>query len=71
VYTSLICSLPILEPERHLGVTENPERCDECCFFFIVNGEVDLGGRRTLIGVMEVLDEHGTQLKLGVNGSLG
>jgi hypothetical protein len=42
VYTFFICSSPVLEPERHLGVTENPKRRNERCFFFIVNGEADL-----------------------------
>jgi hypothetical protein len=42
VYTFFICSSPVLEPERHLSVTENSERRDERHFFFIVNGEADL-----------------------------
>jgi hypothetical protein len=42
VYTFLICSSPILEPERHLGVTENHKRRNERCFFLIVDGEADL-----------------------------
>jgi hypothetical protein len=42
MYASLICSSPVLEPECHLSVTENPERCDERYFFFIGNGEADL-----------------------------
>jgi hypothetical protein len=34
--------LPVLQPECHLGITEDHKRCDERYFFFIVNGETDL-----------------------------
>jgi hypothetical protein len=37
----LISCSPILQPECHLGITENPKRCDERCFF-IINGKADL-----------------------------
>jgi hypothetical protein len=42
VYTLLICSSPVLEPECHFSVAKDPERCDERCFVFDVNGEADL-----------------------------
>jgi hypothetical protein len=42
VYALLICSSPILQPEGHLGVTENPERRDKGCFLFIICGEANL-----------------------------
>jgi hypothetical protein len=42
VYALLICSSPILQRKRHLGITENPERYDEGCFLFVVYGEADL-----------------------------
>jgi hypothetical protein len=42
VYTFLICSSPVLKPERHLSVTENPKQCNERYFFLVVNGEADL-----------------------------
>jgi hypothetical protein len=38
----LISCSPILQPECHLGVTEDPKWCDEHCFLFIINGETDL-----------------------------
>jgi hypothetical protein len=36
----------------------------------LLDGLEGLGSRQTLIGALEVPDEHGTQLVLGVNGSL-
>jgi hypothetical protein len=38
----LLGRFPILQPECHLGVTEDHKWCDEHCFFFVVSGEVDL-----------------------------
>jgi hypothetical protein len=37
----------------------------------LLDGLEGLGSRQMLIGALEVLDEHGTQLFPGVNGSLG
>jgi hypothetical protein len=42
VNTLLVRCSPIFKPECHLCVTEDPERCDERCFFFIVNNKADL-----------------------------
>jgi hypothetical protein len=42
VHTLLVCSSPVLQPEGHLGVTENPERRYERCFLFVVCGEANL-----------------------------
>jgi hypothetical protein len=35
-----------------------------------IDGLEGIGSRRTLIGALEVFDEHGTQLVPGMNGSL-
>jgi hypothetical protein len=37
----------------------------------LLDGLEGLGDRWTLIGALEVPDEHGTQLVLAVNGSFG
>jgi hypothetical protein len=36
----------------------------------LLDGPEGLGSRRTLVGALEVSDEHGTQLVPGVNGIL-
>jgi hypothetical protein len=41
----------------------------ETLIMLLLDGLEGLGGRWTLIGALEVPDEHGTQLVLGVNGS--
>jgi hypothetical protein len=41
----------------------------ETLIMLLFDGPQSLGGRWTLIGVLEVPNEHGTQLILGVNGS--
>jgi hypothetical protein len=38
----LICSSLILETKCHLSITEDSKWSNKRCFFFIVNGEVDL-----------------------------
>jgi hypothetical protein len=43
----------------------------ETLIMLLLDGLEGLGSRRTLIGALEVPNEHGTQLILGVNGSLG
>jgi hypothetical protein len=43
----------------------------ETLIMLLINGLEGLDGRWTLIGALEVLDEYGTQLVLGVNGSFG
>jgi hypothetical protein len=42
VNTLLIRCAPVFEPECQLCVAEDPERCDEHYFFFIVNSKADL-----------------------------
>jgi hypothetical protein len=43
----------------------------ETLIMLLLDGLEGLGSRRTLIGALEVPNEHGTHLILGVNGSLG
>jgi hypothetical protein len=43
----------------------------ETLIMLLLDGLEGLGSRRTLIAALEVPNEHGTQLILGVNGSLG
>jgi hypothetical protein len=43
----------------------------ETLIMLLLDGLEGLGSRRTLIGALEVPNEHGTQLILRVNGSLG
>jgi hypothetical protein len=43
----------------------------ETLIVLMLDGLEGLGSRWALIGALEVPDEHGTQLVLGVNGSFG
>jgi hypothetical protein len=43
----------------------------ETLIVLLLDGLEGLGGRRALIGALEVPDEQGTQLVPGVNGSFG
>jgi hypothetical protein len=53
------------------GIAETFDIIMETLVVLLLDGLEGLGGRWTLIGVLEVLDEHGTQLVPGVNGSFG
>jgi hypothetical protein len=51
------------------GIAEMLDIIAETLIMLLLDGLEGLGSRRTLIGALEVLDEHGTQLVPGVNGS--
>jgi hypothetical protein len=53
------------------GIAEALDIIAETLIMLLLDGLEGLGSRRTLIGALEVPDEHGTQLVPGVNGSLG
>jgi hypothetical protein len=53
------------------GIAETLDIIVETLIILLLDGLEGLGSRRTLIGALEVLDEHGTQLVPGVNESLG
>jgi hypothetical protein len=53
------------------GITEMLNIITETLIVLLLDGLEGLGGRWTLIGALEVPDEHGTQLVSGVNGSFG
>jgi hypothetical protein len=53
------------------GITEMLGIIVKTLIMLLLDGLEGLGSRRTLIGALEVLDEHGTQLVPGVNRSLG
>jgi hypothetical protein len=53
------------------GIAEMLGIIMETLIMLLINGLEGLDGRWTLIGALEVLDEYGTQLVLGVNGSFG
>jgi hypothetical protein len=52
------------------GIIETLHIIAETLIILLLDGLEGLGSRRTLIGALEVPDEHGTQLVPGVNGSL-
>jgi hypothetical protein len=52
------------------GIAETLDIIVETLIMLLLDGLEGLGSRRTLIGALEVLHEHGTQLVPGVNGSL-
>jgi hypothetical protein len=51
------------------GITEMLDIITETFIMLLLDGPESLGSRWTLICALEVLDEHGTQLVPGVNGS--
>jgi hypothetical protein len=53
------------------GIAEMLDIIMETLIMLLLDGLEGLGGRWTLIGTLEVPDEHGTQLVLEVNGSFG
>jgi hypothetical protein len=52
------------------GIAEMLDIVTETLIMLLFDGLEGLDSRWTLIGALEVPDEHGTQLVLGVNGSL-
>jgi hypothetical protein len=52
------------------GIAETLNIITETLIVLLLDGLEGLGGRWTLIGALEVPDEHDTQLVSGVNGSL-
>jgi hypothetical protein len=52
-------------------ITETLDIITETLNMLLLDGLEGLGIRRTLLGALEVPDEHGTQLVPRVNGSLG
>jgi hypothetical protein len=50
------------------GIAETFDIITETLIVLLLDGLEGLGGRWTLIGALEVPDEHGTQLVSGVNG---
>jgi hypothetical protein len=52
------------------GIAEMLDIIVETLIVLLLDGLDGLNSRRTLIGALEVPDEHGTQLVPGVNGSL-
>jgi hypothetical protein len=53
------------------GITETLDIIMKTLIMLLLDGLESLSSRWTLIGALEVSDEHGTQLIPGVNGSLG
>jgi hypothetical protein len=53
------------------GIAETLDIIVETLIMLLLDSLEGLDSRRTLIGALEVSDEYGTQLVLGVNGSLG
>jgi hypothetical protein len=53
------------------GIAETLDIITVTLIVLLLDGLEGLGGRWTLIGALEVPDEHGTQLVPGVNGSFG
>jgi hypothetical protein len=53
------------------GIAETIDIITETLIVLLFDGLEGLNGRWTLIGALEVPDEHGTQLVPGVNGSFG
>jgi hypothetical protein len=53
------------------GIVEMLDIIMETLIMLLFDVLEGLSSRRTLIGALEVSDEHGTQLVPGVNGSLG
>jgi hypothetical protein len=53
------------------GIAKMLDIITETLIILLLDGLEGLSSRRTLIGALEVPDEHGTQLVPGVNGSLG
>jgi hypothetical protein len=53
------------------GIAKMLDIIAETLIMLLLDGLEGLSSRRTLIGALEVPDEHGTQLVPGVNGSLG
>jgi hypothetical protein len=53
------------------GIAEILDIISETLIMLLLDVLEGLSGRRKLIGALEAPDEHGTQLVLGVNGSLG
>jgi hypothetical protein len=51
------------------GIVETLDIITYTLIVLLLDGLEGLGGRWTLIGALEVPDEHGTQLVAGVNGS--
>jgi hypothetical protein len=49
-------------------IVETLDIITETLVLLLLDGLEGLGGRWTLIGALEVPDEHGTQLVLGMNG---
>jgi hypothetical protein len=53
------------------SITEPLDIITETLIVLLLDSLEGLDSRWTLIGALEVLDEHGTQLIPGVNGSFG
>jgi hypothetical protein len=53
------------------SIAETLDIITETLIMLLLYGLEGLGNRRALIGVLKVLNEYGTQLVPGVNGSLG
>jgi hypothetical protein len=53
------------------GTAEMLDIIAETFIMLLLDGLEGLGSRWTLIGALEVFNEHGTQLVPGVNGSFG
>jgi hypothetical protein len=53
------------------GIAEALDIIMETFIMPLLDGLEGLGSRRTLVGALEVPNEHGTQLIPGVDGSLG
>jgi hypothetical protein len=51
------------------GIAEMLDIIMETLIMLLLDGLEGLGSRWTLIGALEVSDEHSTQLVIGVNGS--
>jgi hypothetical protein len=51
------------------GIAEMLDIITETLIILLLDGLEGLDGRWTLIGALEISDEHGTQLIPGVNGS--
>jgi hypothetical protein len=52
------------------GIAKMLDIITETLIMLLHDGLEGLSSRQTLIGALEVLDEHGTQVVLGENGSL-
>jgi hypothetical protein len=70
--TECVNDLDVLDVRDAIsGIAEMLDIIAETLIMLLLDGLECLGSRRTLIGALEVLDEHGTHVVPGVNVSLG